>query len=112
LRAGDDYFQDLVREQQACRDLLSAGLERVGFGVVPSQGTYFVTTDIRPLGYQEGDFAFCRHITEHAKVAAVPLSVFYAGDNASPPTNFVRFCFSKDPRVLNEAIARLEHALV
>ena len=43
-----------TRSRATCaakRDLLCAGLREVGFEVFRPQGTYFVTTDIRPLGY-------------------------------------------------------------
>jgi prepilin-type N-terminal cleavage/methylation domain-containing protein len=35
------------------RDLLSGGLASLGLRVIPTEGTYFVTTDVRPLGYAE-----------------------------------------------------------
>ncbi len=104
LRKADDYFTTLAREQQAKRDLLSRGLARVGFDVLPSGGTYFVSADFRPLGFNGTDVDFCRHITTAAKVAAVPVSAFYDGD---PVHHLARFCFCKRDEVLTEAIDRL-----
>ena len=45
--------------------------------VLPSHGTYFVTTDFTPLGFNGTDEDFCRHITVEAGVTAVPVSAFY-----------------------------------
>ncbi len=49
--------------------------------------------------------AFCRHITEHAKVTAIPISAFYDAPDA--PGHYARFAFCKRDEVLDEAVARL-----
>lgn len=104
LAKEDGYFTGLAADQQAKRDRLSRGLARVGFDVLPSGGTYFVSADFRPLGFNGDDVAFCRHITTEAKVAAVPVSAFYAGP---APKHLARFCFCKRDAVLDEAVDRL-----
>ncbi len=105
LRQPDSYFDGLAADMQARRDRLVAGLREVGFAVLDCAGTYFVTTDIRALGFNGPDAEFCRTITTRAGVAAVPVSAFYqAGD----VTHFVRFCFAKREEALDEAIARLK----
>ena len=58
------------------RDRLCAGLEEAGLDVFVPQGTYFVTTDIRPLGHDDG-LAFCRELPHRCGVVAVPSAVFY-----------------------------------
>ena len=105
LMKDDSYFASLAGGLQAKRDLLSDGLRRIGFDVLPSQGTYFVTTDFRPLGFNGDDAAFCRFITEEAKVTAIPVTAFYEG---AAPSHFARFAFCKRDEVLTEALARLE----
>jgi len=104
LGKNDAYFAGLSDALAAKRDRLSAGLGRVGLGMLPSSGSYFVTGDIRTLGWDDGDLAFCRYITERAGVAAIPLSAFYEGDG---PRHLVRFAFCKQDDVLDEAVARL-----
>ena len=42
-------------ELEAKRDRFAAGLERLGFGVVPCDGTYFITADMAPLGLNDDD---------------------------------------------------------
>ena len=103
--AGDDaYFNDLAGEMQRKRDLLAQGLARVGFDVLAAHGSYFVSGDFRPLGFDGDDVAFCRHITIEAGVAAVPLSAFY---DSGDVRHFARFCFCKQDAVLDEAVMRL-----
>ena len=105
LAKGDAYFAGLAGALQAKRDRLAAGLAGMGFGVLPSQGSYFLTVDFSPLGFAGDDVAFCRHITEQAGVTAIPLSAFY--DGADAPGHYARFAFCKADTVLDEAVARL-----
>jgi N-succinyldiaminopimelate aminotransferase len=104
LQKDDDYFAKLSATLEGKRDKLSTGLANMGFNVMPCGGTYFVTTDITPLGFAGTDAEFCIHITEQAGVAAIPLSPFYGPEAA---TSFVRFCFSKQDEMLDDAILRL-----
>jgi N-succinyldiaminopimelate aminotransferase len=104
LALGDDYYASFTAGLQAQRDVLVDGLRAAGFGVYDSQGTYFVTTDIRPLGYDDGD-TFCRELPKRAGVVAIPEQVFY--DNKSVGRPLVRFAFCKRPEVLTDAVSRL-----
>jgi len=101
----DAYFDGLAAEMQRKRDRLAAGLRSVGLDVLPCHGTYFITTDFRPLGFNGDDVEFCRHLTTEARVAAVPVSAFYEGGGVK---HFARFAFCKDDAVLDEAIGRLQ----
>ena len=104
LDAGDAYFADVTARLQSQRDLLCAGLADVGFDVLVPEGTYFVTTDIRPLGFDDG-LEFCRQLPERAGVVAIPHQVFWDDQDAGRP--LVRWAFCKRPEVLSEAIARV-----
>jgi N-succinyldiaminopimelate aminotransferase len=88
----------------AQRDLLCAGLSEIGFEVYQPQGTYFVTADVRPLGYQDG-VEFCRTLPDRAGVVAIPTAIFY--DHPEAALSHVRFAFCKQPEVLTEALHRL-----
>jgi aspartate/methionine/tyrosine aminotransferase len=105
LGKDDAYFASLSGALQAKRDRLAAGLAGLGLTVLPAKGSYFITTDFRPLGFNGDDVAFCRHITEHAKVTAIPVSAFYDAPDA--PSHYARFAFCKRDEVLDEATARL-----
>jgi N-succinyldiaminopimelate aminotransferase len=105
-----EYFAAFTADLQAKRDLLSAALADAGFGVMRTQGTYFVTADIRPLGLSgpegaDGE-AFCRMLPHRAGVVAIPSQVFY--DHREQGAPYVRFAFCKRPEVLTEAAARLK----
>lgn len=104
LALPDSYFAGFRADMLAKRDLLSAGLAEAGFRVFRPSGTYFVTTDIRPLGEKDG-LSFCRALPERAGVVAVPNAVFYDDHEAGAP--FVRFAFCKRREVLAEATSRL-----
>ena len=105
LRKDDAYFEGLTAGMQARRDHLAQGLKEVGFEVIPCQGTYFITTDFRPLGYNGGDADFCKYLTTEAGVAAVPVSAFYTGGGVS---HFARFTFCKKAETIDEAVRRLK----
>lgn len=104
LAKDDAYFAGLGADLAAKRDRLCEGLRGIGFDVLPSRGTYFVTADFAPLGFAGDDAAFCRHITEAAGVAAIPVSAFY---ESAAPGHYARFAFCKRDEVLDEAVARL-----
>jgi N-succinyldiaminopimelate aminotransferase len=105
LRLPDAYFTELTADLRAKRDLLSSGLAEAGLTVYRPAGTYFVTTDIRPLGVTDG-FDFCRTLPTRCGVVAIPNAVFY--DTNDRGTSFVRFAFCKRTEVLHDAISRLK----
>jgi N-succinyldiaminopimelate aminotransferase len=104
LALPDAFFDELAAGLARRRDLLVDGLRRAGFGVYPPSGTYFVVTDVAPLGYDDGA-AFCWRLPELAGVAAVPVSVFCADPDLG--RTLVRFAFCKREEVLVEAVSRL-----
>ena len=81
-----------------------AGLEAAGFGVHVPDGTYFVTTDIRPFGERDG-MVFCRALPERVGVVAIPAVVLY--DDVEEGSQLVRFAFCKRTEVLEDAVERL-----
>ncbi|MEU2623604.1 pyridoxal phosphate-dependent aminotransferase [Streptomyces sp. NPDC007157] len=105
LALPDAYFEAFREDMRTKRDILAAGLKEAGFKVYDTAGTYFITTDIRPLGETDG-FAFCRSLPERAGVVAIPNAVFYDHRDAGAP--FVRFAFCKRAEVLKEAATRLK----
>jgi N-succinyldiaminopimelate aminotransferase len=104
----DAFFHQMRKELQRSRDRLSNGLTRIGFPVIPSQGTYFLNVDIAPLKLNETDEAFCKRLVTEHRVAAIPVSSLYEDD---PVTTVVRFCFAKRDTTIDEALERLSHAV-
>ena len=105
LRMPDPYFTGISAGLRVKRDLLCAGLAEAGFAVYPPEGTYFVTTDIRPLSDADG-VQFCRDLPRQAGVVAIPSAVLY--DDPEAGRTQVRFAFCKRPEVLQDALGRIE----
>ena len=105
LGLDDEYFAAFRAELQAQRDILCAGLAGTGMRVIQPQGTYFATADITPLGFPDG-LAFCEALPELAGVVAIPHQVFCDDERIGAP--YVRWAFCKQPKVLLEAIERLQ----
>ncbi|MDH6120086.1 pyridoxal phosphate-dependent aminotransferase [Kitasatospora sp. GAS204B] len=105
LRLPDSYFEEFRTDLRRKRDLLADGLSAAGFQVFAPEGTYFITTDITPLGEKDG-IEFCRSLPERCGVVAIPNVVFY--DNVDAGRSLVRFTFCKKDEVLLEAVSRLQ----
>ena len=91
------------------RDALAQALDRIGLIAHPSDGTYFIMADHTRLSQRLGlgdDVAFCRYLTEHVKVAAIPPTAFYA--NKQLGRRYARFAYCKQEATIAEAIRRLE----
>jgi N-succinyldiaminopimelate aminotransferase len=90
------------------RDLLGDGLEQLGLGVRPSEGTYFLLTDVTSVGYDSGA-QFCAEMPTRAGVVAIPVQPLC--DHPEVGHAWVRWAFCKRPEVLEEALRRLTRAL-
>ncbi|MDX1434200.1 MAG: aminotransferase class I/II-fold pyridoxal phosphate-dependent enzyme, partial [Gammaproteobacteria bacterium] len=108
LEHEQEWYGALAGNLQAKRDMLHAGLDDLGFAVLPCHSTYFMNADFRPLGFNGDDVAFCRHLTVSAGVTALPVSALYASDDTR---HLIRFCFAKRDEVLESALARLHDHL-
>lgn len=105
LEQDDSYFINLASDLQSKRDRIETGLKDIGFDVMASEGTYFISVDIRSLGFKGDDVAFCEMIAREAGVAGIPLSAFYQQADVD---HFVRFCFSKQNDILDAAVSKLK----
>ncbi|WP_380277492.1 pyridoxal phosphate-dependent aminotransferase [Kitasatospora purpeofusca] len=105
LRLPESYFATFRANLVRKRDLLVEGLSSAGFRVFNPEGTYFITTDITPLGEKDG-LEFCRSLPARCGVVAIPNVVFY--DNTEAGQSLVRFTFCKKDEVLSEAVTRLQ----
>ncbi|MFI6708178.1 pyridoxal phosphate-dependent aminotransferase [Nonomuraea sp. NPDC050478] len=105
LRHEREWVAALRASLQDKRDRLMEGLAAAGFEVFRPAGTYFVQTDIRPLGFDDG-VALTRRLPELAGVVAIPTQVFY--EHAERGRPFVRFAFCKKDEVIDEAVTRLK----
>jgi aspartate/methionine/tyrosine aminotransferase len=104
LAKEESYFRGLAGDLQAKRDRLADACAGLGLGIIPCQGTYFLTVDMVPFGLDGDDAALARRMTVEAGVAAVPVSAFYVSD---APSSYLRLCFCKRDAVLDEAVERM-----
>ncbi|OYZ39472.1 MAG: aminotransferase [Novosphingobium sp. 16-62-11] len=104
----DAWFEGMRRDLQRARDRLADGLGALGFPVLPSAGTYFLSIDLAALDPKLDDEAFCLDLVRRHGVAAIPVSAFYAQDAVR---SVVRFCFAKTDATLDAALERLAGAL-
>jgi N-succinyldiaminopimelate aminotransferase len=105
LALPDAFYTELTASLRRKRDLLAKGLRAAGLDVFVPHGTYFISTDIAPLGEADG-LAFCRSLPYRCGVVAVPNVVFY--DDQAAGRSLVRFAFCKRDEVLADAAIRLQ----
>lgn len=112
LKNGAEYLGELLERYRKARTFLSAALTDSGFRVFSPSGTYFIMADISPLLERFGakfdlrdDVTFCRWLSSHVKVAAIPPSVFY--ENRSHGSRMLRFAFCKKQETLEKAREQL-----
>jgi N-succinyldiaminopimelate aminotransferase len=98
-----DFPLALTKRLQENRDALAKGLSEIGFDVLPSEGTYFLTARMDGLS-NEKDRAFCERMVAEGGVAAIPLSAFFS---RGTPDIYVRFAFCKQRSLLEDALTRL-----
>ena len=96
-------YQGLAGFYQAKRDLFRTGLADSRLKLLPSSGSFFQCVDISAVS-DLPDAEFCQWLTREIKVAAIPLSAFYADGFDQ---RVVRFCFAKQDDTLREALTRL-----
>jgi N-succinyldiaminopimelate aminotransferase len=100
-----EYLAELRSGYAARRDFIVAALRDSGFEVAVPRGTYFAIADFSRL-FAGDDRQFARFLVERHRVAAVPPSVFYAGDPEAG-RRLIRFAFSKRMETLEAAAERL-----
>lgn len=88
--------------------VLGAALSDVGLDVIPAEGGYFLVADIAATGLDAGEY--CKALIAAARVAAVPMDVFYFG--ADVPRTLVRFALCKRSETIAAAAAAIRAAPV
>ncbi|MDP1601204.1 aminotransferase [Phenylobacterium sp.] len=107
LENSGDWFEAMPKALQRSRDRLAAGLQREGFAVLPSQGTYFLNVDLAASGVTEDDRAFALRAVREAGVASIPVSALYEEDHV---TTILRLCLAKKDETLDAGVERLAKA--
>ncbi|HLJ51555.1 MAG TPA: aminotransferase class I/II-fold pyridoxal phosphate-dependent enzyme [Bryobacteraceae bacterium] len=104
LNMPQHYYDNLAISYRNRRDMMLGALEKAGFRCFRPDGAYYIMSDISSFGMKD-DYAMVRHMIEHAGVAAVPGSSFFADPRDG--SNLVRFCFCKKHETIEEAGRRL-----
>ena len=103
VKAGPEYYKELIDLYTHKRDIFLKGLDDIGLGHTDPQGAYYVLMDISEFGYED-DLEFCEDMTRIVGVATVPGSSFFR----EPVNNLIRFHFAKQDSTLYAALDRLE----
>lgn len=84
---------------------LRDALQDVGLQVFPAEGGYFAVADVAATGLDAS--TYCRRLIQEAKVAAVPMDIFYVATDPPPPATMVRFALCKRPETIAAAAAAI-----
>ena len=85
------------------RDRLAAALADSALALPRAEGSFFQLIDYGAVS-DAVDTQFAEELLTRARVASIPLSVFY---ERPPPMTLLRLCFAKRDETLNEGAARL-----
>ena len=99
LREHPEHYEQLPQFYQRKRDLLCRLLEPSRFEFTPSAGTYFQLLRYGRIT-DRADTDWVLELTRAHKLAAIPVSVFYA---AGSDDLCIRLCFAKDDATLADA---------
>jgi methionine transaminase len=104
LESIPQHYLELPAFYQCKRDHFRAALVGSRFDLLDVPGGYFQLADYSAIS-ELGDVAFSEWLVAEHKIAAIPLSPFYAVD---PGARLLRFCFAKSEDTLSDAAQRLQ----
>jgi methionine aminotransferase len=103
LEEHPDCGEDLAAFFGAKRQLLTSALAGSGLDLPRAEGSFFQLIDYGSIS-RAGDLEFAELLLTRARVASIPLSVFY---EHPPPMTLLRLCIAKRDETLREGAARL-----
>lgn len=101
LLHGEADVQLMVNEYDQRRQVLVAGLRRIGLPTFEPRGAFYVFPDIRSTGLSSADF--CERLLTEEHVAVIPGDVF--GPSGA---GFVRLCYASSMHNIETALERIE----
>ncbi|HEY9714897.1 MAG TPA: aminotransferase class I/II-fold pyridoxal phosphate-dependent enzyme, partial [Chroococcales cyanobacterium] len=108
IKSMPKYYAELKDEYNERRAHMLGSLDIAGVPYFKPQGAYYVFCDISGFGYGS-DLDFMKHLVEKIGIAVVPGSSFFGPWEISK--NYVRFCFSRQLKTLNETRERLKYLM-
>ncbi|MEF8874563.1 MAG: pyridoxal phosphate-dependent aminotransferase [Candidatus Thermoplasmatota archaeon] len=103
LDLADSYYQNMLAYYRRGRDLVYENLKKTKMVPSKPEGAYYMLADISQ--YSMDDVEFADHLVKEKGVAVVPGSSFY-NDGGE---DLVRFCFSQEIELLEEAMERVKN---
>ncbi|HXI12899.1 MAG TPA: pyridoxal phosphate-dependent aminotransferase [Thermoanaerobaculia bacterium] len=103
LDIGPEYYSAMSVDYQQKRDLMADTLRRVNLPPLIPAGAYYMLADVSQR-FDSGKHA-AESLLTNCRVASVPGAAFFEGGRGE---KFLRFCFAKDLRTLEEACRRIE----
>ncbi len=101
LALPDKYYSQMLEYYKRARDLVYEALKKTRMDPYKPQGAYYMLADLDR--YDMDDLEFADHLVKDKGVAVVSGSSFYdEGGN-----DVVRFCFSQEKELLEEAMRRI-----
>jgi len=116
IAAENNYWEELRFMFTKKRDRMVVVLEECGLVPVVPEGSYFIFASISNIpekmflssdSTSSKDYQFCRWLTEHVGVGAIPPSAFYSDKNKNIAKNFARFAFCKRDDIIELAREKL-----
>jgi len=101
LLHGEPDVQQMVHEYDQRRQVLVAGLRRIGLPTFEPRGAFYAFPDIRGTGLSSADF--CERLLTEEHVAVIPGDVF-----GPSGTGFVRLCYASSMNNIETALERIE----
>lgn len=101
----DSYYKKLRASYAKRLDLIYPALQEAGFKAFRPQGAYYLLADVSSLGLGD-DTDASQKLLKLTSVGAVPGKSFYS--DPEDGKNQLRFCFSKDYDVVEQACKRLK----
>jgi aminotransferase len=106
LLADTSYYEKLRRDFSRKRDILSGALRRAGFQIYNSNSSFYTWARI-PERFEDAT-ELNEFLIKEAGVAGVPGSAFMDDPERDV---YMRLCFAREDRMLEDAAARIERAL-
>ncbi len=107
LKLGDDYYSTFRHDYTLKRNYLVEILNGCGIKTSLPKGTYFAVGDYSQIN-QGNDLTFATWLTEHIKIAAIPLSPFFLDqEQVRTSLHYLRFAFCKNQETLEKAAEKL-----
>lgn len=98
-RDDSKLFREAYRRR---RDLMVAGLTKLGFKMAVPQGAFYIFAKI-PDQFGTDDFAFAKDVAKRAKVGLIPGSVFGAGSKG-----YVRLSYAASDENIKQVLQNLQ----